>query len=109
MTSLALTSVSVLDVLQTIVMLPLTLLGVVAWQLEQSLSCDGTQDVLWAVAILGVVLGFWYDWATGGLVVLGATVEMVAAALFCALPDIMPVMLDIALLQEARHHVSKSA
>lgn len=89
---------SLLDLLQSILMLPLTLLAYVGWVLEKTLSCDASVRLLTAVALLGIPLGLFYDGWTGVAVVLGATVEMYIVALFCILPDQTPNFLELSML-----------
>jgi len=91
-------SSSLLDLLQSLLLLPLTLLAYVGWVLEKTLSCDTSVKILAAAALLGIPLGLFYDALTGLIIVLGATVEMYIVALFCVLPDLTPNLLEISML-----------
>lgn len=89
---------SVLDLLQSILMLPLTLLAYLGWVMEKTLSCDGSVRLLTALAVLGIPVGVLYDGFAGVIVLLGATVEIFIVALFCALPDFSPNLLEVSML-----------
>jgi hypothetical protein len=90
---------SVLDLLQSILMLPLTLLAYLGWMMEKTLACDGSVYLLTALAVLSIPVGLLYDGLTGVVVFLGATVEMFLVALFCVLPEFSPNLLEVSLLE----------
>jgi len=89
-------SSSLLDLLQSLLMLPLTLMAYVGWVLEKTLSCNTSTDLLTVLALLGLPLGVFYDgWMRLGVVV-GATTEMVIVTLLCALPN--QALLELSML-----------
>lgn len=75
--------VTLLDILQTILLLPAMLLAYIAVLLTKFLSCNGSSNVVVTVGALGLAYAVFGNVWTGLGVALVAYVEMVMVAIVC--------------------------